>query len=60
MIVSESESELSSSDVESISDRALKPNKIEKEEELINSDGDEEEDDFELIEYLDDKTESHE
>jgi hypothetical protein len=46
--------------VESISERALKPKTIEKEEELINSDGDEEEDDFELIEYLDCKTESHE
>ena len=55
MIVSESETEVSSSDTESISDRAQKPKAIEKEEEMLKSDEDEE-DDFELIEYLDDKT----
>ena len=43
-----------------MSDRVLKPKTADKEEEQLNSDEDEEEDDFELIEYLDDKTESHE
>ena len=42
--------------MDSISDSALKNKTADKEEELLNSDEDEEEDDFELIEYLDDKT----
>ena len=56
--LSESESEISSnSDVESLSGRELKVKEKVIEEEVLDS---EEEDEFELIEYLDDKTENQE
>ena len=55
--VMDSESEISSSDVESHSEPGDKLTKLKKQEDdILDSDEDYNEDDFDLIEYLDDKT----
>lgn len=55
--VLDSESEISSSDVESHSEPGDKLTKLKKQEDdILDSDEDYNEDDFDLIEYLDDKT----